>query len=210
MAFLLCSCREVVGFVCVSLSLPPQAKVLSFGFHCCGQNPSMALARGCGHGRPSSGRRAPVGAEPRPPGEGRGRMQERRQLSSCRVSILLRPFSRLGRTKTLPCELWSSTQHPHRGLRGAPTGQLLPATPPHIHSATGTRKDGGPPGWEPTRSSQGAVRPVKRGENKVPVNCGLCLSVVDVLEGTLWKPQLPSRTPPLLGVEFHTCLLIVD
>lgn len=37
--------------------------------------------------------------------------------------------------------------------------------------------------------------PVKRGENKVPVNVGLCLSIVDVSEGTLWKPWLPQGLP---------------
>lgn len=53
------------------------------------------------------------------------------------------------------------------------------------------------PGREPTWSSQGAAPPTKRGENKVPVNLGLCLSVVDVSEGTLRKPWLPQGLPLL-------------
>lgn len=77
------------------------------------------LPEGVGAGGPAGGR-APLGAEPPLPGRGEGRVQERSQLSRCWVSILLRPFSHLGRTKTLPCELWSSTQHQLGGHRQPP------------------------------------------------------------------------------------------
>lgn len=77
---------------------------------------------------------------------------------------------------------------------GTPAGQPPPADPRLRAMPQAPEKVEDPGPGADLVFPRGSA-PMKRGENKVPVNVGLCLSIVDVSEGTLWKPWLPQGLP---------------
>lgn len=140
-------------------------------------------------------------------------VQETRRLSGCWVTAILRTFSLLGRTKSLTCELWRSGHRPHPRLRG-PLGQTAANTtscPTACKRCYRCPRRWRTLGQELTWSFRGAA-PLRREkrENKVPVNFGLCLSIVDVSEGTLQKPKRLPKDSPFAGSGFPHVPLISD
>lgn len=120
-------CRTLVGRLFVFHVLALHKPVISFGFHCVDSARAWRLPEGLGAGEalaPTQRNRDTALLVHAPPQEGGGSRSGEKAASRYSLTTILRTFSLLGRTKSLTCELWRSSHHPHPRLREAQVGPL--------------------------------------------------------------------------------------